>query len=102
MVRFRDRKDGEAHKAFAVLVNTLDGIPLTYSGQEEPMPKRLEFFEKDDIGFKNYNYADFYTKLNTLKHDNPALWNGNYGGQIKRIMKDDNVFHSFGKKMEIK
>lgn len=83
---------GEAHKAFAVLVNTLDGIPLTYSGQEEPMPKRLEFFEKDDIGFKNYNYADFYTKLNTLKHDNPALWNGNYGGPIKRIMKDDNVF----------
>ncbi|MBP6235528.1 MAG: alpha-amylase [Saprospiraceae bacterium] len=83
---------GEAHKAFAVLVNTLDGIPLTYSGQEEPMPKRLEFFEKDDIGFKNYNYADFYTKLNMLKHDNPALWNGNYGGQIKRIMKDDNVF----------
>jgi len=83
---------GEAHKAFAVLVNTLDGIPLTYSGQEEPMPKRLEFFEKDDIGFKNYNYADFYTKLNTLKHDNPALWNGNYGGPIKRIIKDDNVF----------
>ena len=83
---------GEAHKAFAVLVNTLDGIPLTYSGQEEPMPKRLEFFEKDDIGFKNYNYEDFYTKLNTTKHENPALWNANYGGPIKRIMKNDHVF----------
>ncbi len=83
---------GEAHKAFAVLVNTLDGIPLTYSGQEEPMPKRLEFFEKDDIEFKNFTYADFYTKLNTFKHDNPSLWNGMYGGAIKRIMKDENVF----------
>lgn len=82
---------GEAHKAFAVLVNTLDGIPLTYSGQEEPLPKRLEFFEKDDIGFKNYNYEDFYSKLNTTKHENPALWNANYGGPIKRIMKDENV-----------
>jgi alpha-amylase len=83
---------GEAHKAFAVLVNTLDGIPLTYSGQEEPMPKRLEFFEKDDIGFKDYVYADFYNTLNTLKHENPALWNGEYGGNIQRIIKNDNVF----------
>lgn len=83
---------GEAHKAFAVLVHTIDGIPLTYSGQEEPMPKRLEFFEKDDIGFKNYSYADFYTKLNSLKRDNPALWNGNDGGPVKRIMLDDHVF----------
>jgi len=83
---------GEAHQAFAVLVNTLDGIPLTYSGQEEPFPRRLEFFEKDNIGFKNYSYTAFYKKLNTTKHENPALWNGNYGGPIKRIMKDDNVF----------
>lgn len=83
---------GEAHKAFAVLVNTIDGIPLTYSGQEEPMPKRLEFFEKDDIGFKDYVYADFYKTLNTLKHENSALWNGEYGGNIQRIIKNDNVF----------
>ena len=83
---------GEAHKAFAVLIYTLDGIPLTYGGQEEPMPKRLEFFEKDDIGFKDFAYSDFYKKLNTLKHDNSALWNGKYGGSIKRIMKDENVF----------
>jgi glycosidase len=83
---------GEAHKAFAVLVNTLDGIPLTYSGQEEPMPRRLEFFEKDDIGFKNYGYADFYQKLNHFKHDNPAIWNGRFGGTMLRILRDDNVF----------
>jgi alpha-amylase len=83
---------GEAHKAFAVLVNTLDGIPLTYSGQEEPMARRLEFFEKDDIRFKNYTYAAFYKTLNTTKHENPALWNGKYGGPIKRIMNNEQVF----------
>ena len=83
---------GESHKAFAVLVNTIDGIPLTYSGQEEPMAKRLEFFEKDEIGFKNFAYTEFYKKLNTLKHENPALWNGDFGGPVERILKNTNVF----------
>lgn len=89
---------GEAHKAFAVLVNTIDGIPLTYSGQEEPMPKRLEFFEKDDIGFKDFAYADFYKTLNELKHDNPALWNAGYGGKLQRIMHDNDVYAFFREK----
>jgi glycosidase len=26
--------------------------------------------------------VDFYTKLNDLHHSNPALWNGNYGGEL--------------------
>lgn len=83
---------GEAHKAFTVLTHTIDGIPLVYSGQEEPMPKRLEFFEKDDIGFKNYAYLEFYTKLNDEKHHNPALWNAEYGGQLSRILNHDHIF----------
>ncbi|MBK8518676.1 MAG: alpha-glucosidase C-terminal domain-containing protein [Saprospiraceae bacterium] len=83
---------GEAHKAFAILVNTIDGIPLTYCGQEEPMAKRLDFFEKDDIGFRNYAYSNFYKSINKLKHDNAALWNGEYGGKMLRIIKNDNIF----------
>ncbi|MBC7884966.1 MAG: alpha-amylase [Saprospiraceae bacterium] len=83
---------GEAHKAFAVLVNTIDGFPLTYSGQEEPMPKRLEFFEKDTIGFKDYAYDDFYKKMNNLRHENAALWHGSYGGESVRILKDTNIY----------
>jgi alpha-amylase len=83
---------GEAHQAFAVLTHTLDGIPLVYSGQEEPMPKRLEFFEKDDIGFKDYAYADFYRILNEVKHHNAALWNAEYGGQLSRILNHDHIF----------
>lgn len=83
---------GEAHKAFAVLVNTIDGIPLTYSGQEEPMPRRLEFFEKDNIGFKNYFYSFLYKALNELRHVNPALWHGDYGGPLERIVPDPNVY----------
>jgi glycosidase len=83
---------GESHQAFAVLINILDGIPLTYSGQEEPMSKRLEFFEKDDIGFKDYAYQDFYKKLNELRHQNEAFWHAPYGGSFERIIPNENVY----------
>ena len=76
---------GDGHKAFAVLACTFDGMPLVYSGQEEPLRKRLEFFKKDNIGFKDYEYADFYRSLLSLKKKNKALWNGKFGGEPKRI-----------------
>ena len=82
----------DSHLAFAVLTATFDGMPLIYGGQEEPLDKRLEFFEKDDIGFKNYKYADFYTKLNTLKHDNKALWNGPHGGTLTKLADHEKVY----------
>jgi alpha-amylase len=83
---------GEAHKAFAILVNTIDGIPLTYSGQEEPMPRRLEFFEKDEIRFKYYFYNDFYKTLNELRHQNEAMWHGAFGGKSERIMQSNHIY----------
>jgi len=70
---------GDAHKAMAVFTCTFDGMPLIYGGQEEPMKKRLEFFKKDEIGFKDYAYQDFYTDLFQMKKDNQALWNGEFG-----------------------
>ncbi len=83
---------GEAHQAFAVLTATLNGVPLIYSGQEEPMPQRLKFFDKDDIGFNHYAYADFYSKLLQLKHRNPAVWNAFYGGVLMRISPHNHIF----------
>ena len=87
---FERMKDN--HKAFAVLTGTFDGMPLIYGGQEEPLDRRLEFFEKDDIGFKDYEYADFYTKLNTLKHNNEALWNGPFGGPLTKLTDHKNIY----------
>ena len=85
---------GAGHKAFAVLAATLDGMPLIYGGQEAPIKKRLEFFERDPIDWNNYEYADFYKTLLGLKHKNQALWNGEYGGKIIRVPtgKDANVY----------
>ncbi len=80
---------GDAHKPLAVLCATLQGMPLLYGGQEEPMRKRLKFFEKDAIGFKDYAYEEFYSKLFALKHKNKALWNGDYGDDTPSFFQLD-------------
>ncbi len=64
---------GASAKAFAVLCATLPGVPLVYSGQEEPLMKKLNFFNKDNIGFANYTLAPFYKALLSTKATNPAL-----------------------------
>ena len=83
---------GDGHKAFAALCATIDGMPLLYSGQEEPLKKRLAFFEKDTIPFGSYAYEDFYATLLNLKKNNRALWNGQDGGLSKRINTSDHVY----------
>ncbi len=58
---------GDAAEVCAVLYSTLPGMPLIYSGQEEPLKKRLEFFVKDPIGFSNYAYSDFFYAILLLQ-----------------------------------
>lgn len=74
---------GKAFKPFAVIAATVPGMPLIYSGQESGLDKRLKFFERDPIAWKDYPLAGFYRNLLTLKHDNPALWNGADGGTME-------------------
>lgn len=72
---------GDGHFANAVLAFTLQGIPLVYGGQEAGLDWRLRFFEKDTIKWGDYKFQDFYTTLIKFKKDNPALYNGEFGGQ---------------------
>lgn len=72
---------GDSHQAAAVASFTVGGMPLMYSGQEAALNKRLRFFEKDTIDWGNYSLQDFYTKLLTLKKENIALHNGDFGAQ---------------------
>ena len=71
---------GAAFRAFAVLAATLPGMPLIYGGQESGLDRRLPFFEKDPIDWKDYAHAPFYTGLLRLKHERQPLWNGAAGG----------------------
>lgn len=84
---------GPAYQAMAVLTFTLPGMPLVYNGQEARLEKRLAFFEKDPIPWKNYELQDFYTRLMQLKKANPALAAGQYGGPVQVLDSgNDKVF----------
>jgi len=72
-------------EAFAVLYFTLTGIPLIYSGQEAGVYKRLSFFEKDEIEWKDDKMFPLYAKLIELKKSSEALWNGPYGGSLRLL-----------------
>jgi cyclomaltodextrinase / maltogenic alpha-amylase / neopullulanase len=73
-----ERLGDKAVDAFTVLTYTVPGIPLTYSGQEEPLKKRLRFFDKDTVNFKNFERKELISKLNQLKFGNKALWSSTY------------------------
>lgn len=93
---------GNARQVMDVLTFTIAGMPLLYSGQEggEQYPDgkahRLNFFEKDTVRWNDYKYQDFYTRLLHLHRDNPAMWNGEFGGDFKRIKtSNDDVLYCF-------
>lgn len=84
---------GNAAEAFAVASALLPGMPLVYNGQEAGLDKRLLFFDKDLIDWKENKMRDIYTKLFHLKKENKALWNGASGGEFQKITAgDQNIF----------
>lgn len=92
---------GDAAQTMAVLAATIPGMLLIYSGQEVALSKRLKFFDKDTIPWnRNLSYTEFYKTLNTLKKENPALWNGNYGGSYRRIDTGDADVFGFVREKE--
>ncbi|MDQ7818601.1 MAG: alpha-amylase family glycosyl hydrolase [Melioribacteraceae bacterium] len=76
---------GDFAEQFAVISCVVSGMPLVYSGMESGLNKRLKFFEKDPILWKESKYRGLYTKLFSLKKHNPALWNGSFGGEMNYV-----------------
>jgi len=98
---------GNARQVFDVLALTIAGMPLLYSGQEggEQYPNgkahRLKFFEKDTVNWNGYRLQDFYSRLLNLHRNNPAMWNGEYGGEFKRYKtSSNNVLYCFSRTKE--
>lgn len=76
---------GGGVKAFAALSFTVPGMPLIYNGQEACLDKRLEFFQRDPINWRECELTDFYRKLIDLKEENEELWCGDDGGDMEFI-----------------
>ena len=81
-------------EAFAVLTCLIPDMPLIYTGQEAGNNKRLSFFDKDLVEWKNDKLFDIYSKLFQLKKNNKALQNGTLGGEMNYIKSSDekNIF----------
>lgn len=79
---------GDALKAAIVFSVLMDGMPLLYSGQEAGLERSLPFFEKDPVVWKDHEIGALYAVLFELKHQNQALWNGKFGGEMIRLMND--------------
>lgn len=80
---------GEAVNTAIVLSVVSKGMPLVYNGQEAGNDRRLEFFEKDAITWREHPMREFYTRLLTLKRDTPALWNGRFGAPMINVPTSD-------------
>lgn len=80
---------GNAAEVFAVIAATANGMPLIYSGQEAGLNKRLQFFEKDPISWREHPNYDLYKTLLDLKRRNSALWNGLNANGLSRIFPTD-------------
>ena len=79
---------GAGLKTAIVMTGVVNGMMLCYSGQEAGLNRSLKFFEKDLIEWKVDENAELFTKLFHLKHNNQAMWNGKYGGEMIRVLND--------------
>ncbi|MCD4737534.1 MAG: alpha-amylase [Bacteroidales bacterium] len=64
---------GDFNGLMAALTFVLPGNPLIYSGQEAENAKRLLFFDKDLVEWKDSSMFELYRNLADLKRKNSAL-----------------------------
>jgi cyclomaltodextrinase / maltogenic alpha-amylase / neopullulanase len=89
-------KLGKSAEMFAVFSGVIPGMPLVYNGQEACNNKRLDFFEKDPLQWKDCNLKNVYTKLLNLKKSNKSLLNGDHGGKLLEVKSDkDTTVYAF-------
>jgi glycosidase len=91
---------GDAEEVCAVLAATIPGMPLIYSGQEAGLNKRLSFFERDPIDWKEDARPAFYASLLNLKKTSQALWNGAGDGTMIRVPTSDRKVFAFMREEE--
>jgi len=76
---------GDALPAAIALSVVGDGMPLIYNGQEAGSDRRLAFFTKDQITWREDPQGELYRALIALKKEHHALWNGRWGAPMIRV-----------------
>ncbi len=89
---------GEAVETFDAFTCVISGMPLVYTGQEAGLNKRLKFFDKDTVEWKESKYRLLYTDLLNEKTKNRALWNGTEGGRMIPVKSSKGEVFAFVRK----
>lgn len=76
---------GPAYEAAIALSFVGSGLPLIYNGQEADLDRKLAFFERDPIVWKDGQYAALFARLIALKTAHPALHNGRFGAPMIEV-----------------
>lgn len=79
---------GDALPAAMALSVVGEGMPLIYNGQEAGNERRLAFFEKDPIQWRQHPNGELYRELLALRKRNTALWNGRFGATMVHVPND--------------
>ncbi len=82
---------GDALDAMTALSFTGEGLALIHNGQEACNAKRLEFFEKDPIDWRqseDCEYGELLRQLIAFRTNNPALHNGRWGARMQQVVTD--------------
>lgn len=86
----------EALPQMLSILFTVPGVPLIYSGDEMGLSKSLSFTSKDSIDWGDeYLYADLLKTLSQIRSDNPALYSGNWGGDITYLDNGNKYIFTF-------
>ena len=76
---------GDGLQAAIALSVVGEGMPLVYNGQEAGNARRLAFFEKDPIEWREDEIGALYTKLFGLMKSNSALWHAKWGATMQKV-----------------
>jgi glycosidase len=76
---------GDGLEAAIALSVVGEGMPLIYNGQEAGNAKRLAFFEKDPIVWKEDRLGKLYKELFALMKGNSALWHAKWGSRMVKV-----------------
>ncbi len=83
-----ERMGANHEPAFVLAATVENSMPLLYTGQEAGMTKRLRFFDKDTVDWSDLSLTPFYRTVFALKHLEPALANGAWGGAQAVLQTD--------------
>ncbi len=77
---------GPALDAAIVLSFVGTGIPMIYSGQEAGNERRLKFFERDPIRWRDHPNNALFAKLIAFRKSHPALANAPWGATMVPVV----------------